>query len=136
MTLGQCLGGRGYTTCHVTELGRRFPNVGIDGCKLRLDRRRPNVDTNGRYTLVGQPVANEQKDVGPTLAANVGPTQLRTLGQRTTNGCLLSVVEIGVYTIMCIRVVCVLINCTQNKMEHKEKGIFKGDENMVTTDHI
>ena len=147
------LGGRGYTACHVTELGRRFPNVGIDGCKhvytngwytlvgqpvaneqkdvgptlaanvgpthlhyvgptynqrrmtalgrrlpdvgingckLRLDRRRPNVVTNGWYTLVGQPVANEQKDVGPTLAANVGPTQLRTLGQRTANGCMLS----------------------------------------------
>ena len=61
------------------ELGRRLPDVGIDGCKLRFDRRRPNVVTNGWYTLVGQPVANEQKNVGLTLAANVGPTQLRTV---------------------------------------------------------
>ena len=75
-----------YNQRCMTELGRRLPNVGIDGCKLRLDRRRLNVVTNGWYTSVGQPVANEQKDVGPTLSANVGPTQLRTLGQRTTNG--------------------------------------------------
>ena len=79
-----------YNQRCITELCRRLPDVGIDGCKLRLDRRRPNVVTNGWYTLVGQPVANEQKDVGPTLAANIGPTQLRTLGQRTTNGCMLS----------------------------------------------
>ena len=79
------------TYCHVTELGRRFPNVGIDGCK--------HVDTNGWYTLVGQPVANKQKDVGPTLAANVGQTQLRTLGRSATNGCMLS--EVGLLQNVC-----------------------------------
>ena len=72
----------------MTELGRRFPNVGIDGCKLRLDRRRPNVDTKGWYTLVGQPVANEQKDVGPTLAANVGPTHLHYVGPSYNQRCM------------------------------------------------
>ena len=79
-----------YNQRCMTALGRRLPDIGINGCKLRLDRRRPSVVTNGWYTLVGQPVANEQKEVGPTLAASVGLTQLRTLGQRTTNGCMLS----------------------------------------------
>ena len=65
----------------MTELGRRVSDVGIDGCKHRLDRRRFNVVTNGWCTLVGQPVANGQKDVGPPLAANVGPTKLRMLCQ-------------------------------------------------------
>ena len=61
----------------MTELGRRLPDARIDGCKLRLDRRRPNVVTvtNGWYTLVGQSVVNEQKDVGPT-------SLLRTYSQR------------------------------------------------------
>ena len=58
----------------MTELGQRLPDIVMDDCKLTLVRRRPNVVTNGWYTLVGQPVANEQKDVGPTLAANVQPT--------------------------------------------------------------
>ena len=82
-----------YTACYVTELGRRFPNVGIDGCK--------HVDTNGWYTLVGQPVANEQKDVGPTLGQPtyimLGPTYnqrcMTALGRRLPdvgiNGCKL-----------------------------------------------
>ena len=62
----------GKGVCHVTELGQRLPDVGMDSCKLTFVRRRPNVVTNGWYTLVGQPVANEQKDVGPTLTANFG----------------------------------------------------------------
>ena len=74
----------------MTELGQRFPDIVMDDCKLTLVRRRPNVVTNGWYTLVGQPVANEQIDVGATMAPNVGPTLLRTLGQRTANGRMLS----------------------------------------------
>ena len=39
--------------------------------------------------------------------------------------------QIGVYTSMCTRVVCVLHNCIQNNMEQKDKGIFIGDENIL-----
>ena len=46
-----------------------------------------------------------------------------------------------VYTSTSTLVVCVLHDCTQNNMDHKEKGIFIVSENMVkcvtvTTNHI
>ena len=59
---------------NVTELGRRLHDVGIDGCKLRLDRRRPNVVINSWYTLVGQPVANDQKRRRANPTTYVEPT--------------------------------------------------------------
>ena len=48
----------------------------------------------GRLWL-GQPYANEQKEVGPTLAIIVGPTQLHMLAQRWPNHWMLSGHRVG-----------------------------------------
>ena len=39
------------------------------------------------------------------------------------------IVQVRVYTSIGTQAVCVLHNCAQNNMEHKEKGIFLGGEN-------
>ena len=40
--------------------------------------------------MLGQRWPDGQKAVGPTLAANVGPTDVPTLGQRRSDGGMLS----------------------------------------------